>query len=74
MKAQCSQNGQERHLNFIGGPESQITEQMYEFLFLDRFFIRNISESQNLRFIIESGFKSRAGYNDAHMVDAFLSN
>ena len=29
---------------------------------------RNISEPQNPRFIIESGFKSRAGYNDTRRV------
>ena len=29
---------------------------------------RNLFETQNPRFIIESGFKSRAGYNGAHTI------
>ena len=33
---------------------------------------RNFSEPQNLRFIIESGFKSRAGYNGGCTVFVFL--
>ena len=46
-----SQNGQERHLNFIGGPESQITEQMclethfqHEFSFLSCCIIKKLSK------------------------------
>ena len=31
----------------------------------------NFSEPQNPRFVIESSFKSRAGYNGARMVDNF---
>ena len=34
-------------------------------------FTRNFFESQNPRFIIESGFKSRAGYNGARTVVSF---
>ena len=34
---------------------------------------RNFSESQNLRFIIESGFKSRAGYDGARRVYSLIT-
>ena len=36
-------------------------------------FTRNFPEPQNPRFIIESGFKSRAGYNGARTVYKILT-
>ena len=35
-------------------------------------YTQNFSEPQNPRFIIESGFKSRAGYNGARTVDKII--
>ena len=36
------------------------------------YIIRKLFKTQNLRFIIESGFKSRAGYNGARTVYIFI--
>ena len=42
------------------------------FILQSGFITKNFSEPQNPRFIIESGFKSRAGYNGARTVHKHL--